>query len=87
MRVSTHAPPHSVWPAVHAAAAHWLSTHDWPVAQARPQPPQCWASVAVVTHCPPHTTWPEGHTHAPARHTVPPAQATPMHAASVHVPW
>ncbi len=73
--VSTHAPPHSVWP-----AAHWQlpATQLCPATHARLHAPQLAALVSKFTHAPLHRLVPAGHTHAPPEHICPAGHARPQ---------
>jgi hypothetical protein len=63
----THAPPHSVWPAVQFAM-HVPAEHTRPAPHAMPHAPQLFGSLCVSTQTLLHSVLPPVHAHAPAMH-------------------
>jgi hypothetical protein len=57
---------------------HTPETHESPVAQTLPHPPQLNGSVDVLRQDPLHKLWPCGHTHIPPVHIVPVGQGFPQ---------
>ena len=72
--VITHAPPQRVAPAGQLEVQR-PPAQVCPDGHAVPHAPQLEESVAVSTQRPPQSDWPAGHTHAPAEHDCPLAQA------------